>query len=137
MISRQLRVKIDSRMHAEVAVAALAALGHGLRLEIWRLLAPYGPLGLAAGAISAHLEIPPSSLSFHLQQMTQGKVLVQRRSSRQIIYAVNNEVINSLCNFLANQGKPDEPLNEPLIPVECYPPANPALPVRQTDNIIG
>jgi ArsR family transcriptional regulator, arsenate/arsenite/antimonite-responsive transcriptional repressor len=87
-----------------IAVAALAALGHALRLEVWRILVPYGPLGLPAGAISAQLAVPPSSLSFHLQQMTQGKVLVQRRASRQIIYAVNGQMIDSLCDFLANPG---------------------------------
>ncbi|MEA2740970.1 MAG: ArsR family transcriptional regulator, arsenate/arsenite/antimonite-responsive transcriptional [Acetobacteraceae bacterium] len=66
------------------------------------MLVPYGPLGLSAGVISAQLSVPPSSLSFHLQQMTQGKILVQRRSSRQMIYAVNGEIIDSLCDFLAN-----------------------------------
>jgi ArsR family transcriptional regulator len=91
-------------MEPETAVAALAALGHGLRLEIWRLLATYGPLGLPAGTISSRLAVAPSSLSFHLQQMIQGRILVQRRSSRQIIYAVNGRVIDSLCDFLSNAG---------------------------------
>jgi ArsR family transcriptional regulator, arsenate/arsenite/antimonite-responsive transcriptional repressor len=91
-------------MEPGVAVAALAALGHALRLEVWRILVPHGPLGLPAGAISALLAVPPSSLSFHLQQMTQGKVLLQRRASRQIIYAVNGQMIDQLCGFLANPG---------------------------------
>jgi DNA-binding transcriptional ArsR family regulator len=91
-------------MAPDTAVAALAALGHGLRLEIWRILSPYGPLGLPAGTIAGRLAIAPSSLSFHLQQMTQARVLLQRRSSRQIIYAVNNEMIDALCDFLAHVG---------------------------------
>ncbi|MGD0104706.1 MAG: helix-turn-helix domain-containing protein [Rhodopila sp.] len=91
-------------MEPDIAVAALAALGHGLRLAVWRMLVPYGRVGLAAGVISAELAVPPSSLSFHLQQMVQGGVLVQRRSSRQIIYAVNDETIESLCDFLSNAG---------------------------------
>jgi len=89
-------------MDAGIAIAALAALGHALRLEVWRMLIPHGALGLSAGVIAAHLAVPPSSLSFHLQQMTQSKVLVQRRSSRQIIYAVNDQLISALCHFLAN-----------------------------------
>lgn len=89
-------------MHPNIAVAALAALGNDLRFEVWRILIPYGPAGLPAGTISAQLAVAPSSLSFHLQQMTQGGVLSQRRSSRQIIYAVNNELIASLCHLLAN-----------------------------------
>jgi ArsR family transcriptional regulator len=91
-------------MDTGIAVAALGALGHALRLQVWRMLVPHGPHGLPAGVISAQLAVPPSSLSFHLQQMTQGKVLVQRRSSRQIIYAVNDQIIDSLCDFLANPG---------------------------------
>ena len=82
------------------AVAALVALGHSLRLEVWRMLLPHGPLGLTAGSIAERLSVAPSSLSFHLQQMTQGRVLIQRRSSRHIIYAVNNEVVDALCDFL-------------------------------------
>jgi ArsR family transcriptional regulator len=97
-------------MDAGIAVAALAALGHALRLEVWRMLVPHGPLGLPAGAISAQLAVPPSSLSFHLQQMTQGRVLVQRRSSRQIIYAVNGEIIDALCDLLANPSGEEVPL---------------------------
>ena len=91
-------------MNSEEAVAALAALGHSLRLEIWRMLLPYGSIGLSAGLIAARLVIPPSSLSFHLQQMTHAKVLLQRRSSRQIIYAVNDGAVDRLWDFL-NRGE--------------------------------
>lgn len=96
-----------------------------MRLGVWRILVPYGQRGLPAGAISARLEVVPSSLSFHLQQMTHGGVLVQRRSSRQIIYAVNSKIIDSLRDFLANPG----------VEVNCLAPA--ALPDRQAGDILG
>jgi ArsR family transcriptional regulator len=83
------------------AVAVLAALGHGMRLSLWRLLAQYGSNGLSAGAIAARMDILPSSLSFHLRQMTQAGLLVQRRSSRQIIYAADKETMDDLMAFLA------------------------------------
>ena len=83
-----------------IAAAALAALGHSLRLQIWRTLMPHGSLGLSAGSIAAQVSVAPSSLSFHLQQMIHGRVLVQRRCSRQIIYAVNYEIMDALCKFL-------------------------------------
>lgn len=89
-------------MDTFTAVAALSALGHMVRLEVWRTLAPHGPIGLSAGVIAERLDVAPSSLSFHLQQMTQGRVLVQRRSSRQVIYAVNHEVMTALRDFLAD-----------------------------------
>lgn len=106
-----------------MAATALAALGHSVRLQVWCMLLPHGPLGLTAGSIAQRLEVAPSSLSFHLQQMTQGHVLLQRRSSRHIIYAVNNEVIDAVCDFLAGgfvaQGTPG------------------ALASGQADDIIG
>ena len=83
------------------AVVAFAALGHRIRLKLWSLLVPYGPHGLSAGHIAAQIGVSPSSLSFHLQQMTHAGLFTQRRSRRQIIYAVNSGVVNGLCSFLA------------------------------------
>ena len=80
-------------------VAVLAALGHSLRFNLWRMLLPYGPHGLAAGDIAARMSILPSSLSFHLRQMTHAGVLHQRRSSRQINYAVNNDTLDMLATL--------------------------------------
>lgn len=68
------------------------------------MLLEQGPLGLPAGAIASRLAVAPSSLSFHLQQMTQSGVLLQQRSSRQIIYMVNNEIIAILCDLLIGGG---------------------------------
>jgi DNA-binding transcriptional ArsR family regulator len=92
-------------MTTDRVVLILAALGHRLRLELWRMLVPYGPRGLSAGIISSQLAIAPSSLSFHLQQMTQAGILKQRRSSRRIIYAVNSELVDDLCDFLASHSR--------------------------------
>ncbi len=84
------------------AAAVLAALGHKLRFAAWRMLVPHGPSRSFPGVLSAQLDVAPSSLSFYLQHMTMAGVLVQRRFSRQIIYAVNNQVMNALCDFLTN-----------------------------------
>ena len=81
--------------------ATLAALGHVLRLNLWRLLVPYGSQGLAAGEIAARMSVLPSSLSFHLRQMTHAGVLVQRRASRQVIYAVNLDNVGHIARLLA------------------------------------
>ena len=110
-------------MDSDTAVAALAALGHGLRLDIWRMLEPLGSTGLPAGTISARLGVVPSSLSFHLHQMIEGRILVQRRSSRQIIYAVNSGIIESLRIFLENAGH------------ELNGPAPNGLLARQTGDV--
>lgn len=83
------------------AVAMLSALGQEIRLDLWRLLAEHGSEGLAAGVIAARLSLAPSSLSFHLQQLTQAGLLVHRRSSRRIIYAANRAMMHELLGFLS------------------------------------
>jgi ArsR family transcriptional regulator, arsenate/arsenite/antimonite-responsive transcriptional repressor len=60
---------------------------------------------MSAGLIAANLSVAPSSLSFHLQQMTRAGVLQQRRCSRHIIYAVNEGVMSELRDFLALSGQ--------------------------------
>ena len=82
-------------------VAVLAALGHTVRLSLWRMLLPYGANGLPAGTIAEQMAIIPSSLSFHLRQMTQAGILVQRRSSRHMIYAVNPDIMDDVMALLA------------------------------------
>jgi ArsR family transcriptional regulator len=89
-------------MDTASAVALMAMLGHRLRIEIWRALLPYKSSGLSAGVISAEMDIAPSSLSFHLQQMVKAGILALRHDGRYTIYSVNTEIIVALCDYLAN-----------------------------------
>jgi ArsR family transcriptional regulator, arsenate/arsenite/antimonite-responsive transcriptional repressor len=85
---------------AKNAVAALAALAHDTRLAIFRLLIERGPDGLAAGAIARALQLPPSSLTFHLQHLAHADLITQRRLSRQLIYAADFTAMNALLAYL-------------------------------------
>ena len=82
------------------ALAALGSLGQQTRLEAFRLLVRRGPEGLPAGAIADALEVPASSLSFHLQQLVHARLVTQERRSRQLIYAADYERMNALLGFL-------------------------------------
>src|SRR6476469_9629436 len=82
------------------AVDALAALAHEHRLAIYRLLVERGPDGLAAGVIAERLGIAPSSLTFHLQHLRRTGLIMQRRASRQLIYATDFARMNALLGFL-------------------------------------
>jgi ArsR family transcriptional regulator len=95
-------------------VAVLAALGHTVRLSVWRMLLPHGANGLPAGAIAEQMAIIPSSLSFHLRQMTQAGILVQRRSSRHMIYAVNFDIMDDVMALLAPTIEPPASLSDQL-----------------------
>lgn len=87
-------------MQSSEAVEALGALAHEHRLSIYRLLVERGPDGLAAGLIAERLGIAPSSLTFHLQHLQRAGLIVQRRLSRQLIYAADFDQMNALVGFL-------------------------------------
>jgi len=87
-------------MQSKQIVAALGALGQDTRLEVFRVLVQQGPDGLSAGTIAQLLDVPPSSLTFHLQQLTHAGLITQRRLSRQLIYAANFATMNEIVSYL-------------------------------------
>ncbi|MDE2166611.1 MAG: helix-turn-helix transcriptional regulator [Alphaproteobacteria bacterium] len=87
-------------MKADEAVSALDAVAHEHRLAVYRMLVKRGPQGLPAGEIAARLELPPSSLTFHLQQLRHAGLVTQRRLGRQIIYAADYAAMNRLVAYL-------------------------------------
>jgi DNA-binding transcriptional ArsR family regulator len=91
---------MESAMDQDEVVAALAALAHEHRLRAYRLLVEAGPDGLPAGTVADRLEMPPSSLTFHLQHLLRAGLISQRRVSRQLIYAMIPAAMNDLVGFL-------------------------------------
>ena len=87
-------------MNTKRAIPALAALAQETRLALFRLLVECGPEGLAAGDIAEKLGLPPSSLSFHLAQLSHAGMILQRRRSRSLIYSVDFAAMNDLMSFL-------------------------------------
>jgi ArsR family transcriptional regulator, arsenate/arsenite/antimonite-responsive transcriptional repressor len=87
-------------MFPEQSIAAFNALAHEHRLAAYRMLVEAGPEGRAAGLLAEQLAIPPSSLSFHLQQLLRAGLVTQRRASRQLIYAANFMTMNALVAYL-------------------------------------
>jgi ArsR family transcriptional regulator len=92
--------KSDWSMTGNQIVQALAALAHGTRLALFRMLVEQGPDGLPAGAIAERLGIPPSSLTFHVQHLHRAGLITQRRMSRQLIYAAEFTAMNRLVHYL-------------------------------------
>jgi len=81
-------------------VAALAALAQESRLSIFRLLVQAGPAGLAAGKISEATGIAPSSLSFHLKEMSHAQMINSRQDGRFVIYSANFDTMNAVIGYL-------------------------------------
>jgi len=87
-------------MEAKQVIFALGALAHETRLQVFRMLVQRGPDGLSAGTIAVQLDLAPSSLTFHLQQLTHAGLITQRRVSRQLIYATDFATMNDVMSYL-------------------------------------
>ncbi len=87
-------------MEEQVAVTALAALAQGMRLRIFRTLVGVGPQGMTPGALSAALGVPPSTLSFHLKELTWAGLVTQERDGRNLIYRPALLQMNALLDYL-------------------------------------
>ncbi len=87
-------------METKDVLAALAALAQESRLAVFRLLVQAGPAGLAASKIAEQLDIAPSSLSFHLKELTHARLLTSKQDGRFIIYAARFDTMNGLVGFL-------------------------------------
>lgn len=87
-------------MDTKEMLAALAAIAQESRIGIFRLLVPIGPEGMAATKIAEHFDIAPSSLSFHLKELTHAKLITSRSEGRFIIYSADIAVMNGLIAYL-------------------------------------
>lgn len=67
---------------------------------VFRLLIQAGPAGMAAGKISEAVGIPPSSLSFHLKELSHAGMITSRQEGRSIIYTADYAKAANLVAFL-------------------------------------
>lgn len=87
-------------MDKRKALAALASLAQGTRLDVFRLLVTAGPAGLPAGEIAAELSVPPNTLSFHLTHLKAAGLVRCRRAGRQAFYSANYDRAQALLGYL-------------------------------------
>ena len=107
-------------METKNAISALAALAQDSRLAAFRLLVQIGPEGLAASKIGEQLGIAPSSLSFHLKELSHADLIIARQDGRFIIYAANFDTMNALMAFLSDSCCGGNPCS-PLVAQVCSP----------------
>lgn len=88
-------------MEEKTAVVSLAALAQGMRLRIFRALVGAGPQGLTPGALTTTLDVPASTLSFHLKELMHANLVSQERDGRSLIYRPAIEQMDELLNYLS------------------------------------
>ncbi len=99
-------------MDEKTAVAALAALAQGARLRVFRALVGAGPDGMTPGALSALLDIPASTLSFHLKELVHAGLVDAERDGRNLYYRPALGRMDDLLAYLTAhccQGQPCTP----------------------------
>lgn len=90
-------------MDTKNALKAFTALSQETRLNVFKVLIEYGATGAPAGEISASLDIPQNTLSFHLSHLSHANLVSSRREGRSIIYIANCQLISELIGFLSEK----------------------------------
>jgi len=87
-------------METNEILVALTAIAQSSRLAVFRFLVQAGGEGRPAGKIAEALEIPPSSLSFHLKELYSAGLILQRQDGRSLIYSANYPRMNAVISYL-------------------------------------
>uniref|UniRef100_C5CVF9 Putative transcriptional regulator, ArsR family n=1 Tax=Variovorax paradoxus (strain S110) TaxID=543728 RepID=C5CVF9_VARPS len=87
-------------MEEQDIVRSLAALAQPVRLQVFRALVVAGPAGLTPGALVEALDVPATSLSFHLKELAHSGLVTQERSGRNLIYRAAFGQMNALIGYL-------------------------------------
>jgi DNA-binding transcriptional ArsR family regulator len=92
------------------AIAALSALAHPGRLEVFRRLVRAGPGGLAAGKIARATGSLPNTLSSNLAILNAAGLTRSRREGRSIVYSADFGAMRGLLAYLMEdccEGRPE------------------------------
>ncbi len=87
-------------MDSSDVVKSLGALAQPIRLQVFRALVVTGNAGLTPGIMAEALGIPQNTLSFHLKELANAGLVVQERSSRNIVYRAAYDRMNALLGYL-------------------------------------
>ncbi len=89
-------------MNEPDAVRALAALAQAARLRIFRALVGAGPAGLTPGVLAGMLDVPGSTLSFHLKELIHAGLVSVQRDGRSLIYRPDLARMQGLVSYLVD-----------------------------------
>ena len=87
-------------MNRKLAARCLAELGNLTRLDIYRLLVRAGPLGLNITDIQTRLDVPASTLAFHLRGLVAAGLVAQEKNGRTVICRAQYHRMDAVIEFL-------------------------------------
>src|SRR5882672_11627802 len=90
-------------MDRDRAARCLAELGNLTRLDIYRLLVRAGPSGLNVSEIQTRLDIPASTLAFHLRGLVGAGLVAQEKIGRAVICRAQYRQMDAVVEFLQEE----------------------------------
>ncbi len=87
-------------MDTDQTLAALRALGQESRLAAFRQLVQAGPDGLAVGELRERLELPPATLTAHLNVLRGAGLVADTREGRVIRVRADYARMDALIGYL-------------------------------------
>jgi DNA-binding transcriptional ArsR family regulator len=100
-------------MKSETAARRLAELGNVTRLDIFRLLVRAGCDGLSISEVRDRLDIPMSTLAFHLRGLVEAGLIEQEKVGRTVTCRAGFDSLRELMGFLQDQCCQGLPALEP------------------------
>jgi DNA-binding transcriptional ArsR family regulator len=87
-------------MKTDAALTALRALGHESRLAAFRQLVQAGPDGLSVGELRDRLDLPPATLTAHLNVLRAAGLVADTREGRVIRMRADYARMDALIAYL-------------------------------------
>jgi DNA-binding transcriptional ArsR family regulator len=89
-------------MNTDQALDALAGLAQKTRLSIFRYLVELGPEGATPAQLAESLDIPATTLSFHLKTLSQAGLVEAEQNGRSITYRAHYGAMQGLVDYLTD-----------------------------------
>jgi ArsR family transcriptional regulator len=106
-------------MNQDEVIAALAALAHPVRLQVFRALVVAGPSGLTPGVMNEGLGTVGTTLSFHLKELGNAGLVTQERVSRHLVYRAAYERMNGVMAYLTENCCAGQACAVPTAAADC------------------
>jgi DNA-binding transcriptional ArsR family regulator len=90
-------------MNRKLAAQCLSELGNLTRLDIYRLLVRAGLDGMNIGDIQTRLDVPASTLAFHLGGLVRAGLVAQEKVGREVICRAKHRQLTAVMEFLREE----------------------------------
>lgn len=104
-------------MEEQDVIRSLSALAQEIRLRVFRALVVAGPDGMTPGELGEALGVAPTTLSFHLKELSHAGLIVPTRDGRHLIYRADYAQMNALLGYLTENCCRGASCAEPAAPV--------------------